>query len=166
MCPAGCSTEGAAEATHHEVSVKGYMMKAYLHRVSVALLMVTFGGMPAVTILLASSVLASTAPSVQSSSPPAASSKSACLNCHGPFDALAANANYHAPSGEKISPHRHVPHTSTGITSIPGCDNCHAPHPVPPSPAAVAALPKPDVQWCYTACHHKNTFQLCKDCHK
>ena len=141
-------------------------MKAYLQRVSVALLMVTFGGMPAVTILLVSSVLASTAPSVQSSSPPAASSKSACLNCHGPFDALVANAKYVAPSGEKISPHRYVPHSAKEVKAIPECNNCHEPHPVPPSPTSAASLPKPDAQWCYTACHHKNTFQLCKDCHK
>ncbi len=40
-------------------------------------------------------------------------SKEVCLNCHRPFDKLAtASANYVAPSGEKITPHRFVPHNS------------------------------------------------------
>jgi hypothetical protein len=95
-----------------------------------------------------------------------AAAKDACLNCHGPFDKLVANVNYQAPSGEKISPHRYVPHSAKEAKAIPECSNCHEPHPVPPSASNVAALPKPDVQWCYTTCHHKNTFQLCKDCHK
>ena len=113
----------------------------------------------------AQAALAAAAPSLQPVAPAPARSWAACLSCHGPFEKLVANAGYQAPGGEKISPHRHVPHSSKGITSIPGCDNCHATHPVPPSPAAVAALPRPDVQWCYTSCHHKHTFQPCKDCH-
>ena len=104
-------------------------------------------------------------PSAQPSAPAPAASKEACLNCHGPFDKLVANVNYQAPSGEKITPHRYVPHSAKEAKAIPECSNCHEPHPVPPA-ANAAALPKPDVQWCYTACHHKNTFQLCKDCHK
>lgn len=141
-------------------------MKGDLRMLSVALLLLAICFMVSNNVTLVTAASAAAAPSLQPIAPAPARSWAACLACHGPFDKLAANANYHAPSGEKISPHRHVPHTSTGITSIPGCDNCHAPHPVPPSPAAVAALPKPDVQWCYTACHHKHTFQLCKDCHK
>jgi hypothetical protein len=102
----------------------------------------------------------------ESPAPAAAVSKEACLNCHGPFDKLVANVNYQAPSGEKIAPHRYVPHTAKEAKAIPECSNCHEPHPVPPVAGGVATLPKPDVQWCYTTCHHKNTFQLCKDCHK
>ena len=102
----------------------------------------------------------------QSAVPATATPKEACLNCHGPFDKLAtANAKYVAPSGEKITPHRFVPHDSKDAKAIPGCDNCHATHPLPPTTAAIAALPKPDVQWCYT-CHHKNNFVSCKECHK
>jgi hypothetical protein len=94
-------------------------------------------------------------------------SKDLCLNCHGPFDNLAtASPNYKAPSGEKITPHRYVPHNSKDAKAIPGCNNCHEPHPVPPTAAGLAALPKPDVQWCYTTCHHENNFASCKDCHK
>jgi hypothetical protein len=93
-------------------------------------------------------------------------SKEICLNCHGPFEKLVASANYLAPSGEKISPHRYVPHNAKEAKAIPDCSNCHQPHPVPPPESGVTASSKADVQWCYTACHHKNTFQLCKDCHK
>ena len=109
---------------------------------------------------------AAASPSAQPSSPAPATSKDACLNCHGPFDKLVSSVNYRAPSGERISPHRFVPHSSKEAKAIPECSNCHEPHPVPLPASGVAALPKPDVQWCYTACHHKNTFQLCKDCHK
>jgi mono/diheme cytochrome c family protein len=110
---------------------------------------------------------APTAPSQTAGPAPAAASKEACLNCHGPFDKLAgATPSYVAPSGEKIVPHRFVPHNSREAKAIPGCNNCHEPHLVPPTAPALAALPKPDVQWCYTACHHKNNFTLCKDCHK
>jgi hypothetical protein len=112
----------------------------------------------------APAIAAVASPSAQPGSPASAASKDACLNCHGPFDKLVANLDYQAPSGEKITPHRYVPHTAKEAKAIPECSNCHEPHPVPP--AASAALPKPDVQWCHTTCHHKNTFQLCKDCHK
>jgi hypothetical protein len=110
---------------------------------------------------------AAPAGSSQTAAPPTAAAKDACLNCHGPFDKLAgASANYAAPSGEKIVPHRFVPHNSKDAKAIPGCNNCHEAHPLPPAANALAALSKPDVQWCYTACHHKNNFVLCKDCHK
>lgn len=96
-----------------------------------------------------------------------AASKEACLDCHGPFDKLAAaTASYMAPSGEKITPHRYVPHNSKEAKGIPECSNCHQPHPVPPGASDLAALAKPDIQWCYTTCHHKNNFEPCKDCHK
>jgi hypothetical protein len=109
---------------------------------------------------------AAASPPAQPNAPAVAASKEACLNCHGPFDKLVANVNYQAPSEEKITPHRYVAHSAKEAKAIPECSNCHEPHPVPPVASGVAALPKPDVQWCYTTCHHKNTFQLCKDCHK
>ena len=103
----------------------------------------------------------------QTNTPDTATSKEACLNCHGPFDKLAsAAASYVAPSGEKITPHRFVPHDSKGAKGIPECSNCHQPHPAEPTASDLAALAKPDVQWCYATCHHKNTFESCKDCHK
>lgn len=139
-------------------------MKSDTHILAVALFVAALCGMVFTSTTLVHAAAA--APSVQSSSPPAASSKGACLNCHGPFDTLVPNAKYVAPSGEKISPHRYVPHSAKEVKAIPECNNCHETHPVPPSPTSGAALPKPDVQWCYTACHHKNTFQLCKECHK
>jgi hypothetical protein len=96
-----------------------------------------------------------------------AASKDACLACHGPFDKLArAAAGYQAPSGEKINPHVYVPHTSKEAKAVPECANCHQPHQVPPNAEDMAALPNPDVQWCYTNCHHRNSFELCKNCHK
>jgi hypothetical protein len=98
---------------------------------------------------------------------PAVISKEDCLKCHGPFEKLAtASPSYVAPSGEKIVPHRFVPHNSKEAKAIPGCDNCHEPHAVPPTGPTPGAPPKADVQWCYTTCHHKNNFALCKDCHK
>ena len=49
-----------------------------------------------------------------------------CLDCHGPFDKLIkVSANYVAPSGEKISPHRYVPHDSKLEKDIPDCSHCH-----------------------------------------
>jgi len=93
--------------------------------------------------------------------------KDDCLKCHGPFDKLAGEtAGYMAPSGEKINPHVYVPHTSREAKAVPECTNCHEPHTVPAKAAKTAAQPKPEVEWCYTTCHHRNNFEPCKDCHK
>ncbi|HVN97750.1 MAG TPA: cytochrome c3 family protein [Syntrophorhabdaceae bacterium] len=110
---------------------------------------------------------ATTAPTAapQANPPASMDSQKACLDCHGPFDKLAtASPGYLAPSGEKINPHRFVPHDSKDAKAIPGCTNCHQAHPLPPTAAALAAIPKPDVEWCYT-CHHKNNFTNCAQCH-
>ncbi len=97
----------------------------------------------------------------------AAVSKDTCLDCHGPYDKLvAATSTYVAPSEEKITPHQYVPHASKEAKAILDCSNCHQSHPVPPTASDLAALPKPDVQWCYTTCHHENDFTPCKKCHK
>jgi hypothetical protein len=103
----------------------------------------------------------------QAGAPATGTYKAVCLNCHGPFEKLeAASPSYVAPSDEKITPHRYVPHNSKEEKSVPECGNCHQPHPVPPTPGGLAAIAKPDVQWCYTTCHHENNFVTCKKCHK
>ena len=90
-----------------------------------------------------------------------------CIDCHGPFDKLiAASTNYVAPSGEKTSPHRYVPHDSRLAKDVPDCGNCHTAHPLSPSPAKGSIdLSKVNVQWCYEACHHEKNLKSCKECH-
>jgi hypothetical protein len=111
---------------------------------------------------------ATTAPSgaPQTNTSTMATSKDRCLNCHGPFDKLAAaTTNHMAASGERITPHRYVPHDSKDAKAIPECGNCHQSHPVRPTASDLAVLPKSNVQWCYTNCHHENNFTPCKNCH-
>jgi hypothetical protein len=90
-----------------------------------------------------------------------------CLDCHGPFDKLiGASTNYVAASGEKISPHRYVPHDSKLEKDIPDCSRCHTAHSLFPPPAAKGSLDlsKVNVEWCFT-CHHEKNFKSCKECH-
>ena len=91
-----------------------------------------------------------------------------CLDCHGPFERITeATANWKAPSGEKTSPHRYVPHDSKQASDIPECNSCHATHTISPPPAAGSIdLKKVSVDWCYTTCHHEKNFTPCKECHK
>jgi hypothetical protein len=87
----------------------------------------------------------------------------ACLECHGPFEKLASAPPYFvAPSGEKINPHRFVPHD---LKDIPDCVSCHKAHSATPTSAELAALPKPNVNTCFE-CHHKRDFVNCQSCHK
>lgn len=92
----------------------------------------------------------------------AASSKDACLTCHGPFDKLiSATANYMMSSGDvkiKSTPHRYVPHDSK---DIPECSKCHKPHVVPL--ISKEGLPEPTADYCYT-CHHAGVLE-CHTCH-
>lgn len=91
------------------------------------------------------------------------SASAACLECHGPFEKLASAPSFFvAPSGEKINPHRYVPHD---LKEIPDCVSCHKPHSATPTAAEIAALPRPNVTSCFE-CHHTKTFQNCQDCHK
>jgi hypothetical protein len=94
-------------------------------------------------------------------------SKNDCLGCHGPYDKIIeATANYTAPSGEKTSPHKYVPHDSKREEEIPECSECHTAHPLDPLPAPGSIdLSKVSVQWCYTACHHEKDLTSCKKCH-
>lgn len=100
--------------------------------------------------------------------PPSASTENGneavqCLTCHGPFEKLAsAPPSYVAPSGEKVNPHRYVPHD---LKDIPDCVSCHKPHSATPTADEIAALPKPNVKTCFE-CHHKQSFAPCKSCHK
>jgi hypothetical protein len=92
--------------------------------------------------------------------------RDACLKCHGAFDKLVERtAKFVAPSGETTSPHKYVPHDSKEASALPRCENCHQAHPVPPTVSDLAALPKPNVEWCYSKCHHTKDFTPCKTCH-
>ena len=92
----------------------------------------------------------------------AGSSTDTCLACHGPFDKLiTASANYLWPNGDKKSPHQYVPHKSK---DIPECIKCHKPHPLPPTASDIAAMAKPDPEWCYS-CHHAGVLR-CGTCHE
>ena len=90
------------------------------------------------------------------------SATAACLKCHGPFDKLAsAPPSFITASGEKITPHRYVPHD---LKDIPDCVNCHQTHSANPTASEIVALPKPNVKF-YFDCHHKENFMRCKACH-
>jgi hypothetical protein len=90
-----------------------------------------------------------------------------CLSCHRPFDKIIeASAKYVAPSGEKTSPHRYVPHDSNNEEDVPECTHCHTAHPLDPLPAKGSIdRSKVGVQWCYDACHHEKDLTSCKQCH-
>ena len=84
-----------------------------------------------------------------------------CLKCHGPFEKLAARTdNYTTEFGEKVNPHKYVPHDATSIVE---CSECHEPHPIPYNAATAPATPT--VDYCYS-CHHTQTFVTCSECHK
>jgi hypothetical protein len=101
------------------------------------------------------------------SAPQAAKDANACLPCHGPFEKLMeASAKYVAPSGEKGSPHRYVPHDSKKDADVPECGHCHTAHSLDPLPSHGSIDPaKAGVQWCYDACHHEKNLHSCKECH-
>jgi hypothetical protein len=101
---------------------------------------------------------------------PRAAAKAAenvCLGCHGSFDKIIeASGKFVAPSGEKTSPHRYVPHDSKKAEDAPECTNCHTRHPLDPLPAKGSIdLSKVTVQWCYEVCHHEKNLKSCKECH-
>jgi hypothetical protein len=98
---------------------------------------------------------------------PAGPTKRDCLNCHGPFEKLVASSDkWVAPSGEKTSPHRYVPHDSKKDEDIPECLQCHTAH-APDAPPAhgTVDLSKVKVDYCYETCHHEKNFTSCKQCH-
>jgi predicted CXXCH cytochrome family protein len=90
--------------------------------------------------------------------------KDVCLGCHGPFDKLTtAPKTFTDESGDKINPHRYVPHNKQDAKSVPECTNCHTPHPVPLQEKK--DVTKPGIDSCY-GCHHMRDFSDCKSCHK
>jgi predicted CXXCH cytochrome family protein len=90
--------------------------------------------------------------------------KSDCLQCHDSFDKLAAGPkNFPTESGEKINPHRYVPHEPKIEKNIPQCLKCHRPHAIPLT--SKKEVPEPSIDWCYT-CHHAYEFKPCAACHK
>jgi predicted CXXCH cytochrome family protein len=92
------------------------------------------------------------------------SGKDVCLECHGPFDKLAASSiTFAAENGDKINPHRYVPHNRREAKGIVDCTKCHNPHPVPL--VSKAGLTKPNADWCYS-CHHTHDFARCQTCHR
>jgi hypothetical protein len=109
---------------------------------------------------------AATAAAPASPAPAPDKAENKCLDCHGPFSALIlSSTNYVAPSGEKISPHRYVPHDSKLEKDIPDCSHCHTAHSLSSLPAKGSIdLSKVKTEWCFT-CHHEKNFQSCKDCH-
>jgi hypothetical protein len=135
----------------------------------IRLFFIAIGILGCVSILIANGpVSAQTAGQpAKAASPASGPSKSDCLNCHGPFDKIIeSTGDYVAPSGEKLSPHRYVPHDSKKDEDIPECTNCHTAHPLDPLPAQGSIdLSKVNVQWCYTSCHHEKNFTSCKQCH-
>jgi hypothetical protein len=92
-----------------------------------------------------------------------------CLTCHGSYDKLAeATAKYVAPSGEKGTPHRYVPHNTKTEESVPDCTKCHAKHSTDTLPEKGSIdLSKLNVKWCYDQCHHEKNLVSCKEleCH-
>lgn len=71
-------------------------------------------------------------PSKPNTSPNKTDGKDVCLGCHGPFnDLIAAAITFTAENGEKINPHRHVPHNRTDakalwtVRNAINCIQCH-----------------------------------------
>ena len=98
---------------------------------------------------------------------PAKPADGGCLDCHGPFGKLIeASGKYVAPSGEKTSPHRYVPHDSKLAKDVPDCTHCHTAHSLDSLPAKGSIdKSKLNVEWCYTTCHHEKNLTSCKECH-
>jgi hypothetical protein len=97
----------------------------------------------------------------------ARASDNECLACHDNFDKLIeSTGGYQAPSGEKGSPHRYVPHDSKKKEDIPECTHCHKAHAMDPLPKKGSLdKSKVGIQWCFEACHHEKTLESCKHCH-
>ena len=118
-----------------------------------------------------SPALPTTPTSPSSTSSPAAPnvSSDSCLGCHGPYEKVVqASANYTIPdgSGSIVNPHTMIDISSskrhnTG-KGVPGCSNCHKPHPQPLAPSQ--DVPKANVEFCYS-CHHQRNFMPCSQCH-
>ena len=112
----------------------------------------------------AAGTLAVAAPAAKPNvAPPPPEDREVCLQCHGPFEKLAAGPkSFAAEDGEKINPHLYVPHNRKDAQSVPVCTTCHRSHPIPLT--SKKGLPAPNIDGCYT-CHHTNEFKACGACH-
>jgi predicted CXXCH cytochrome family protein len=104
-------------------------------------------------------------PQTQADAPaPPSGDRDVCLQCHGPFNDLAARPKkFTTESGDQINPHQYVPHNRKIEKSIPACTKCHKPHPMPLT--SKKDVPEPSIEWCYS-CHHTEEFKACGSCHK
>jgi hypothetical protein len=96
----------------------------------------------------------------------AGDSKDECLGCHD-YDKIAdSTKDYVAPSGEKGTPHRYVPHDSKKREDIPECTKCHKAHALDPLPTK-GSLDRTKIgfAYCYDRCHHEQNLTSCKQCH-
>jgi len=133
-------------------------------------LFIGFGILAGAWILCTHDPISAQAPAQKTNPAPPAPvlTKSDCLGCHGPFEQIiAATSDYVAPSGEKLSPHRYVPHDSAKEDkNIPECTVCHVAHSLDPLPTKGSIdMSKMRVQWCYDSCHHQGNFTPCQECH-
>jgi predicted CXXCH cytochrome family protein len=85
-----------------------------------------------------------------------------CLGCHGPFDALMVitAGTIVDELGIEGNPHIYVPHDGNQILA---CHSCHELHALPVPLGH--EIPEADIQYCYAACHHEQTFEDCSACH-
>jgi hypothetical protein len=144
-----------------------FMEVRFLALISILVLTAGLTGCQSKSEDAASRPASAAAVAASASRPTAAPKGDKCLDCHGPFDKLIqVSASYVAPSKEKTSPHRYVPHDSKLEKDIPECSHCHTSHPVDTVPAKGSIdLSKVGVQWCYDSCHHEKTLKSCKECH-
>jgi predicted CXXCH cytochrome family protein len=90
--------------------------------------------------------------------------KDVCLGGHGPFHKpAAALTTFTEENGDKVNPHRYVPHNRADDKAVVECAKCHSPHPLPL--ASKPGLPEANPDWCYS-CYHTQEFFPCKNCHQ
>ena len=96
----------------------------------------------------------------------APNTKGLCLGCHQWAKVTEKSAGYTTTKGANVNPHVFVPHKSKADTDIPECENCHTPHSMSKFPEkGEVDLTKVNMNWCFSACHHKKNFTKCDKCH-
>ena len=87
--------------------------------------------------------------------------KPACLDCHGPYPDLVAEApTVTIKDGSKVNPHWYVPHETK---TVPDCALCHEDHPLPPEEIETTR----NIYYCFSCHHHREDFTPCNNviCH-